>query len=380
MKCEFLSASGAKTYESCPLRFFARYELGIKGSSTLAIDAGLLGHKALEMYYHPECKNTAEECFNIASTEFCCTDIDEFNEIKRVYFDYVNSNPKENQNTIGAEIGFQLFFESGASFRGYIDRIDLLDNDTLRILDYKTGKYVPDLEELKSAHQTLLYALWAYRNPEKLPNISYIIVEYHYVRENEKKVISVTREMAESYAKYADALFHTIVEDKKHEPRLNNFCYNCPYRNNCSEYQILIDLFINNNKLCDTEDAKDFKIEDLVNVYRQLSIAEKSVTNEKKTIAKMLVNELKYGGINGKIIGNKSVKLVSKKQAQCNKDDVKEIIRMFNLENQLSDFISANDIKKIVKGNKEAEDELSNRIYYKSIAPYPSVTEIKEKK
>jgi hypothetical protein len=174
MECKKASASRMTTYEECPLRYYSRYELGIRGSSTIAIDSGQLGHGALEVYYSPKEQITADEAFNRSQSENSCADKEEFEEAKKMFFDYVNGHPREQYMTIGAEVQLDFSLESGASFLGYIDRLDLVDSETIRIVDYKTGRFVPSYSELELAHQTNLYPLWIYRNPD-FKSINHIV-------------------------------------------------------------------------------------------------------------------------------------------------------------------------------------------------------------
>ena len=372
MKCEFLSSSGAKTYETCPMRYHARYDLGYRGSSTLAIDAGLLCHKALEYFYNPKNTKSAKECFEIAKQEHPCADMTAYQEAVQMYDDYVAAHPREQYHTIGAEIGFKLFTDSGAAFRGYIDRMDMVDDETIRILDYKTGKYVPTYDELKTAHQTNMYALWTYKH-EVFKNIKYVIAEYHYVRTGDEIRIPVHRDKLVEYENYIDYLYHSILNDEKPEPRLNTFCYNCEYKSKCPAYINMIE-----SMLCSTEKNKkkviDLTIEEMVNKYQQLSSAEKAISNEKKLIGGMLTNELKYSNLSGKIIGDKKVKLTSRKIKKCQKENLVEIVKKYGLEEQVLQAVSLKAVEEAVRGNKEAKNELDEKVYSEASASYPSIS------
>lgn len=377
MKCDFLSASGAKTYEGCPLRYYSRYELKNRGSSTIQIDSGLLGHKALEDYYNPRTTLSPEKCFDNAQKENCCADMQEFECAKKMFFDYVLSHPKESYNIIGAEIGFKLFLESGASFRGYIDRMDLIDSETIRILDYKTGRFVPEYSELETAHQTLLYALWVYKH-DSFKNIKHVIVEYHYVRVGTEKSIYISRETVNRYEKYIEHLYHSISRDDKPEPRLNTFCYNCDYRAQCPAYQNLVKVFFTEKR--DAINPVDFSVSDLISQYELLGIVEKSVKNEKKLIGSMLTNELKYNNLNGKIVGDKKVKLVSRKQPKCHKTTIRDIAKKYKVEDKVLMNVSLKNLQEALLDNAQAQQELAQYIYEEGTAPYPSITTIKKRK
>lgn len=65
----------------------------------------------------------------------------------------------DDSETLALEREFSIQLGDGISFRGFVDRVARDSDGTLVLLDYKTGKRVPDPADNR---QLLSYALWAF--------------------------------------------------------------------------------------------------------------------------------------------------------------------------------------------------------------------------
>ena len=295
MKCDLLSASRANLYEQCPERYYARYELGKKSGSTAAIGAGLIAHKALELYYRPDFNMTKEECFDKASKEEFCPNKEQFDEARKMFYRIVDEEPKESTNTITTELEFEFFLESGAGCTGFIDRLDLVDDKTIRIVDYKTGEFMPSIEELEKSNQTNMYAAYIFLE-EKFSGIETVLFNYKYIRTGVQKLVKINKKTAFSYLEYFDHLYHAIVNDNKHLPTINSFCWNCEHRSCCGEYLNMMSVAIHMNSACGLGNDNIVSIDDvseldgagLVDVYSSVSTVSSCIEREKKTISSWL--------------------------------------------------------------------------------------------
>ncbi len=299
MNIEFLSASGASVYEQCPLRYHAKYILGKKSGNTSQINAGLLAHKALEIYYRPDLKLNPEESFEKASKEEFCPDREQFNEARRIFFDLTSKEPKESTKTITTELNFEFFLESGSAARGFIDRIDLVNDKTIRIVDYKTGAFVPSKEELESSNQTNIYAAWVFLE-EKFNSIDTVEFNYKYIRANLEKVIVINRNQAYDYLTYFDHLFQAIKSNEKPKPSMNSFCWNCEHRSECSEYlnAMKVSLEIKSaikpgSKINSMDNLSELTACEMVDLYSEISTMSTCIDKEKKFLSSTLSEILK---------------------------------------------------------------------------------------
>ena len=384
MRCEYLSASSAETYEACPLRYYARYELNFKSGMDTKVGAGLITHKALEIYYNPAKQPTPEEAFLAASCREECRDQEMFEKAKQEFMETVNSEDRDSLNVIGTEIGFTMFTPGGAAARGFIDRLDMVRDDTLQVVDYKTGNYIPTMEDLIVGHQSRLYPLWIFMNPD-FSDIKHVTVRYIYTKTGESKTLPpVTLEKSKRYMDYFEHLFHSIKRNEKPLPLLNQFCYNCEYRGDCSEYLNLMKV-AHVMATGEYENIpKDFKytptsFDDLVELYDRLSKAETILEREKKNTGMRLSSVLKYNNMDGQIVNGKSVKLMSKKMKKCNKDSIASIIKEHGLESKALERISVLDMEAITKGNKSAMKALELASVPMEGVPYPMIRKLKTK-
>lgn len=384
MKCEFLSASGANVYEQCPLRYYAKYELGKSSGTTPQIGAGLLAHKALELYYRPGNSISKEDAFSIASKEEFCPDRSQFESARAMVYNTVSEEPKEMTNTITTELNFDFFLESGAAARGFIDRVDLVNNKTIRIVDYKTGEFVPSIEELESGNQTNIYALWVFLE-EKFSGIENVIFNYKYLRSGNQKTINITKDMAYLYMDYFDHLYHAIKNDETHKPTMNSFCWNCEHRGQCQEYLNAMSVIMTIGSACgldnpdvvNPDDVKNLDSASIIDVYNAVSTMSTNIDKEKKLISSWLVSILR-GVSSGVISSDKSVaKLSSRKMTKIKPEDAKNIVRKYHLEDGAISLLSAQDMEKIIAGNADARKEYESVLIQTESASYPTVSKKK---
>lgn len=172
-----LSPSALKTFLTCPLHFYLQYieELNIDDELTDSIDSAMFGnilHDAFErIYMHMGGNVTREGLMALVS------DTDKINHyLKQAYnkkFRKLDDAQLDNEippsatillqvmskmviNTLRSEAAENTSFKilgtefavntpweivqgHPVNFKGYIDRLDKLDDDTLRMVDYKTG-------------------------------------------------------------------------------------------------------------------------------------------------------------------------------------------------------------------------------------------------
>ncbi|MCK9279246.1 MAG: PD-(D/E)XK nuclease family protein [Melioribacteraceae bacterium] len=383
MKCEFLSASGGTLYEQCSYRYYNRYELSSdRGGSTPQIDSGLLTHNSLELYYKVGNKETPEECFLKASKENECANQQYFKDAKEMFFNQVSLEPRDSLDVIGTEIGFKLYLESGASARGFIDRVDFIDNHTLRIVDYKTGAFMPTSEELENSHQTKLYSAYFFTNP-KYDNFDTVIFNYKYLRLNRQKNIYVYRADIPEYLEYFDHLFHSILKNNNPKPVLNSFCWNCECRSTCYEYANFITIVamigsavgVINTKVKTIDEVKDLSPSEIIRIYDSMSTIATCIDKEKKNLSSWVVDLINsHSDREIKTEDGKVAKLTSRKNTRLiSKNAGKELILKHNLIEEALSMIRVGDIEKIISKNKVAMKDFEEITIEEDGNPYPII-------
>lgn len=132
---------------------------------------------------------------------------------------------------------YDVEVDSQLKILGRIDRADVLEDGSLHVIDYKTGKYNPDdISDI----QLILYALIVSANEKKpVTKASYLYLqtwEWHTVDINQdeaEEAISLVREQAEQ-----------IKTEKEFAPTPNKYCKGCDFLEICplsAQIKVLIE-------------------------------------------------------------------------------------------------------------------------------------------
>lgn len=133
-------------------------------------------------------------------------------------------------NVIEKEYGFAMVLGSYL-IAGYIDRLDFIGEDTIKIIDYKTGKWEVSQKDVANNLQLGIYAIAASKFfPEKR-----IVAELHYLRSGRKKGHQYSAEDIEEMKEKVINSINTIIEDKSFLPTKNErACSYCDFMQNRS--------------------------------------------------------------------------------------------------------------------------------------------------
>lgn len=181
-----LSASSMKTFDQCPKKYFYTYIERVPRKQWDHFDLGNLCHKTLEIFHsvymedaenNENLTNLMGYAFSKAREEFKEVGVDIITEAKKLvqgYLDLVNT--KGMPNVKGVETSFNFNLSEDIMVRGFLDRIDLMNDDMYHIVDYKTTKNEKYLEPF----QLLVYGLWLQKEHPEVDNFkaSYILLRH----------------------------------------------------------------------------------------------------------------------------------------------------------------------------------------------------------
>lgn len=239
MRCEHLSPSRTDLYEQCPKRYQARYEKKLYGTTTHKLETGNLVHYTAEIYYDPDFEGSLEDAFEMAKDRHNCRDLAEYREVRKILQRMENTVPKKSLVILDTEWEFDHIFPNGLNILGKIDVVEQYDSKTIRIWDFKSGSYIPSFEDLIKAHQTNMYPAYIY-TADEFKHVDHVIFRYFYIREGIIKDIDVYRDDMDNYLEYLAFIQDQILREQHPPETINTFCWNCPFRHECTEYNNLV--------------------------------------------------------------------------------------------------------------------------------------------
>lgn len=239
----YLSYSQIQTFDLCPLHYKLKYILNIPTSQSASQSFGTSIHAILRDYYQNwkignklQINNIDELFKNNWINEGYLSKAHEkksLEKAKKIINNYLKGNFNKNDLPLALEQSFTLNLK-GLKIRGRIDRIDLLKNGAIEIIDYKTGNKTPSNKELAENKQLTLYALAAKEFKNELLNKSSneIILSLVYLEENKKFTTTRTNEQLENTEKMLLEKA-TEISNSKFLCSKNLYCKNCEYKMLC---------------------------------------------------------------------------------------------------------------------------------------------------
>jgi hypothetical protein len=207
------SISRLNTYTQCPLKFKLTAIDKLKEPGSVAMDRGAAIHKEAEWYLNGL---TAEipESLKLMT--------EEFEVIKGL------GAKAELEVTFTKDWGITGWFDADAWCRIKIDAM-VLDKDTIRIIDFKTGKFRPNENDAYEA-QLELYALAALT---LYPDVDHVSAELWFLDSGDligtKHGSYSHKDVPELRTKWETKVTPMFV-DTMFAPRLNQYCKWCHFR------------------------------------------------------------------------------------------------------------------------------------------------------
>ena len=155
------------------------------------LDLGNFCHTTLELFHKEYMDNGLGRYDNLNAImtyafaeakrdkEFVGLGRDSLEAAKDMMIDYLDELKKHKMpNVLCVEQDFEFNIAPDIVLRGYIDRIDKLDNGRLRVVDYKTSK---SGDRYLENDQLLIYGMWLKRQHPELKDFmgSYVLLKFH---------------------------------------------------------------------------------------------------------------------------------------------------------------------------------------------------------
>lgn len=239
-----LSVSSVETFQSCQAKWYYRYVAKLPSPQNYYSTAGSFIHKILEIFLKRLSANV--DLYRASTFAFLAAQRDkdlaplltpEIVREGKAWLDYLvdffRSNPTQIPSVLKVEIPFAFKIpDTNITVRGFIDRVDSIDEESLKIIDYKTSS---DPSYLKS-FQLVTYAFaMKQKFPGKKVQAAYQLIRHDFAL----KEFTLTEEM-ESQAINTFVEVGKKIEDlKKESPSTpwkaspSKLCDYCSYRVQC---------------------------------------------------------------------------------------------------------------------------------------------------
>jgi DNA helicase-2/ATP-dependent DNA helicase PcrA len=230
-----LSANAVQSYSTCPMKFKLERDWKIPGEAAAAMQYGFAIHTVLKNYYDPAAhakELSIEDAIEAFKHEFGKGYIDD--PVQRTMYEergvdqlrtMLLASPRGSANVIATEHKFS--FKLGErEIRGRIDRIDLLEEGVVRVIDYKTG--AP--KERKFADESLQLSIYAMAVAQM--NLSPRELVLVNVQDNSLAISSRTPKQLDSAREKIEEAAEGIRRGE-FDPKTGSHCRWCDYQNLC---------------------------------------------------------------------------------------------------------------------------------------------------
>lgn len=343
-----ISATRLNTFLSCKQKYWFSYHEKLPKISNPVFKLGLAVHEALEFagkiwlkkgkFSKADIKAILEEYDKVAVDEGV-EDLDVHATGKLLVKLRVNDF-MTGTKLIGLETkfgfgndGLQIKTKDGISLIGAIDKIEEIDEDTLLIIDYKTSKTSPTVDQLKNDPQLSIYEFVA----SKLwPQYKRIILSLDLLR-LEPIYTYRTNDERNEFEDYIKVIYDQMVALKPENVKatLNMFCPWCDYKDYCGTYK----------KACNNSTYKflpttNYTNDQLIQEWSSVKFTKKVLEGRERELGMIILEKIKREAKN--LVGNEEEIYI--RQNSRTTYDLDSVYKM----------VPVNDFHKLVNINKKA--------------------------
>lgn len=239
----YLSFSQLDSFEICPLQYKYKYLIRLPIPPSPAQTMGIVLHRTLKEFYQKqatskeklsqkEIEKTFEENWSSSGFKTKGHEKEAKEGAKKMLVNYYQKEIKNKSLPKIAALEQPFSFPLAPELRvgGIIDRADILDDNKIEIIDYKTGGRVPDQKAADGNDQLTLYALAASTITDFKFNrpVEKIILSLYFLNEGIKVSSQRNRkqlqELKEKIIKTAKEIEKTSFPPRPGTPFPCNFC------------------------------------------------------------------------------------------------------------------------------------------------------------
>lgn len=238
-KIRNLSSSQIATFNECPRKWWAIWIKKIaQPPDSDAVKLGKAVHKILEILLRANQLNKEKyKDKNILISLYSkIYDISEDNRLllSQMVDIAINNHwlSTYTEKTV-VEYPFKVPFTDSINIIGRYDRIDVINDDSIRIIDLKTGKRKYSKEDLDNNWQAKIYALSFYESDYKEFFVDFWFLRY----KSPKQTLLFKKKQLESIKKELGVIVENMINYDGSTKCENRFCSYCPFNQECKEME-----------------------------------------------------------------------------------------------------------------------------------------------
>lgn len=376
MKIKALSATGIRDFLQCHLKVVFRYDREIDRIMNDHARIGIAVHEALEQFTRrmmskqsfpdPSDYEFAITVFMNKATEEGLQDMGFYTDGKRMIIEWIDRyDPSEK--ILDVEHFFKISTPDDVPIVGAMDKVRIINDDTIEIVDYKTSRNALTAWQLKDDIQLSMYDLAA---SIVWPEYSNRILTLEYPRIDKTVSSYRTQEQRQTFREFLVSIWHQMnnLDEREARGRLNNLCGWCDYKGYCPEYT----KFVESDEmilppLAEMEDAEFLE-------HWSRVADKKNILENRQREMKMIASER---AVLGEAVASKTKELYTTQAARTNYD-IEDIVGIIP-EEDLYEVLTVNKsrLDRYVKDRPELKGPLAKVAKVSYNAPVYRIKEIK---
>jgi len=226
-----------KAFETCPHQYRFRHIIGLPSSGAASQSYGKTMHAVLQNFFSDlqKGKNPTKKDLLSYYESFWINDFYQdkkheqkrFTEGKKALLEFYKINKNNLKAPLFLEKGFNLRIKD-TCLKGQIDRIDKLSDDTVEIVDYKTGKLPKNEKDVEKNEQLLIYSYAC----QKVLNLKPSKLSLYFIDQNKKFTAKQNPIKEEKIIQKVQELIAKIKESE-FSAKSGFACKFCDYKDIC---------------------------------------------------------------------------------------------------------------------------------------------------
>jgi RecB family exonuclease len=180
---------------------------------------------------------------------------------------------EEGRRTAATELAFSIELSGGHTLSGRIDRVDVLPEQRLEVLDYKTSRRMQPVTVLEKDAQLAIYRMAA---SKLYPGFDITTALFFLLHDYQMEIAQTEQFLAETKSDILDAI--VSIELQEFDPRPGTHCEWCAYRAHCLLFRAPVE-----------PENLDIDIAAALRAYAEADTAEKEA-EARKELAKELIH------------------------------------------------------------------------------------------